>query len=223
LSTDDRVPSESVLPLLFRQDALCRTVGVRPDLVKRLVKARLLAPSGRDATRQPLFDADGRRRLERVRDLLQAGYAEKDIATVLGLVADRNDDATVTWLSIDDILTPPGHGATALARAAAHGLALANALRDDETPLFEARHAHRVAMVCDLIAIDLVDDARALAARHGQPLATADLRRLLDHVDIKRQAANRLARLLAAELPPTPRRTILRVRRGRVGSPGGNT
>ena len=222
MNTDDRDSNEA-LPRLYRQDALCRMVGVRPDLVKRLVKARLLAAFGRDAARMPLFDAEGRRRLERVRDLLQAGYAEKDIATVLGLVEDRNGDGGVTWLGIDDILTPPGHGVAALARAESHGLMLADARRDDDTPLFEARHAHRIAMVCDLLAIDLVDDARALAARHGHALDTADLRRLLDHVEVKRQAANRLSRLLAAELPPTPRRTILRVRRGRVGTPGAKT
>lgn len=199
---------------LHRLDALCRLLGTRPDLVRRLEKGRLIAPAGRDSARKPLYDGEGRRRLERVRELLQAGYAERDIAAVLGLVEERDDHTRETWLTTTDIIAPPRNAAAEIARAVDLGLVAVAALRDDDVPLFSAASSGRIACVLDLIELGLSAEARELADTPAdRPVPGPIALRLRESVEIKRLAAARLARTIDTLTAPRPRRTLLRVRR----------
>lgn len=57
-----------------------------PELVKRLERAGLIVPIARDEAGRIWVDVDARRQLERVQALIGAGYAERDIALVIGKV-----------------------------------------------------------------------------------------------------------------------------------------
>ncbi len=66
--------------------SLARSLGAPPDLLKRLERAGVIAPLGRDRAGNVWVDADVRRQVERVQSLIAAGYAEKDIALVIGRI-----------------------------------------------------------------------------------------------------------------------------------------
>lgn len=72
--------------VLIELEVASRQLGAPPDLVRRLVRAGLVVPLGRAESGGRWVEVDARRQIERVRALVAAGYAEKDIAVVIGKV-----------------------------------------------------------------------------------------------------------------------------------------
>lgn len=72
--------------MVARGELVART-GATLELLRRLERARLLRPIGRSSV-DLYYPAEARQQVERVQTLLAAGYAERDVAVVVGKVID---------------------------------------------------------------------------------------------------------------------------------------
>jgi hypothetical protein len=75
--------------------ALTKSVGASPELMRKLARAGLVRPIGKDDKGRLWVDAEARRQVERVQTLMAAGYAERDIALVIGKVAAAGERVRV--------------------------------------------------------------------------------------------------------------------------------
>lgn len=150
-------------PRLWRREALCRHAGVRPDLVHRLDKAGILARRGIAEGRVVFYDDEGLQRLIRVRELLNAGYPEQDVAHVLGLANAEPERARTRYVGAETLVPAPRHGREELEAAVASGLLSPAAWRDDGAPLFLAGEASRCRCALDLALLGLHEAAKKVA------------------------------------------------------------
>lgn len=152
-------------PKLFRIEALCRATATRPDLVRRLAKASIIECAGQAGDKSPLYTGDATERVSRVRELLNAGYPEKDVAVVLGLIAHAQGGATRVFLTLGELVPAPRDPKADLARAPELASLGPDATRDDGEPLYLATRADHLTGILDLLHLGLDDLAQRTALK----------------------------------------------------------
>lgn len=207
--------------------SLARSLGAAPDLIKRLERAGVIVPLGRDRAGQIWVAADVRRQVERVQSLIGAGYAERDIALVIGRV-EREPGRT----RVDEVV-----GLAELAKAAAvtpedlrrwvtGALVVPWGVAEDGDPLFVRAALGTAKALAALETLGLGADAPALAAflaRDKAPrtkVPDAAIAALHARVDERLQEVEAAARILRKVLPqlglaaaPKPPRRLVPRRR----------
>lgn len=204
-------------------DALARASSVAPELLRRLERSGLVTPRARDEAGRVWVDADTRARVERVQSLIAAGYAERDIALVIGRIERADGKRRVhRVLTLDGFAAAAGLAPAVVARWVEERLLRAWAHDEQGQPLF-SRGALADARALDALdALGLRDEARRWAkVARGDADANeiAEMRaRIAAHLtrlDRATRALQKLLPRLLAKTPPTatPRRRLLR--RGR--------
>lgn len=220
-------PSSRSSRILIELEASSKQVGAPPDLVRRLVRAGLVVPLGKAESGGRWVEIDARRQIERVRALVAAGYAEKDIAVVIGKVERPDADPG----------KHPIHSLPTFARMVAapedlvrrwveDGVLEAFGRTEDGELLFagDARDTARLLLALDHLGLAMLA-ADLTSARSGD-LDADRTRALLE--TLKRRAVQTKAALtvLDAALPalerrlaPRPRRLLARKKVGTTRAP----
>ena len=121
-----------------------------PELVKRLERAGLIVPLARDEAGRTWVDVDARRQIERFQALIGAGYAERDIALVIGKAERPERGARLEPIAgVEHLAAASGATAADVLRWRGEGLLEPWAVSEGGEPL---------------MAEGLVEIARALAA-----------------------------------------------------------
>lgn len=128
-----------------------------PELVKRLERAGLIVPLARDEAGRIWVDVDARRQIERFQALIGAGYAERDIALVIGRAERSERGARLELVAgVEHLAAASGATAEDIRRWLGEGLLEPWASSEAGEPL---------------MAQGLVEIARALAALETLDLA----------------------------------------------------
>ena len=178
--------------VIGRTELLTR-VALRPDQLARIERSNLVRPLGASA-RETFYPREAVAQLERIQTLIAAGYAERDVAHVVGRVAAAPDAPIDRVIELDpssssaltDGALIPIWGVTESGQPLVHVL---------DQPLCEALIA--------LSTVGLGELAPALsAAAANDPDALAELRRGIErHLDTL-DAASALLRKNLARLDP---------------------
>lgn len=144
--------------------SLARSLGASPELIKRLERAGVIVPLGRDRAGNVWVDTDVRRQVERVQSLMAAGYAEKDIALVIGRIErapgrTRSDEVSSRAELAAAASIPP----EVLTRWVADGLIAPWATVEGGEPLFERGLVQTACALAALEALGLGDHAQHFA------------------------------------------------------------
>ncbi len=196
--------------------ASLRSPGVSSELVKRLERAGLVKPLGRDTGGQVWVDVDARRQLERVQSLIAAGYAERDITLVIGR-AERSarDDRIVEVIGRDELVSRARVGVELLDRWEASG-ALAPWARDEAgRPLYQRELVPLARAFSALEALGIGEHVAAWArVARGEPdEGDRELKALIEARLERAEVALKTLRKLLARLHEVgtrrPRRRLL--------------
>ncbi len=87
--------------VVARTDLLVRS-GARVELLARMERAGLLRPIGKSPT-EVYYPREAFARVERVQTLIAAGYAERDVAHVVGKVAEASVAAVERVIALDTV------------------------------------------------------------------------------------------------------------------------
>jgi len=186
--------------------ALERRLGAMPEVARRLDKLGLLVPCAKTASRggEVYFDVGLGAVLERAAALMQAGYAPKDVALVLGRVELARREPVVEVLPLADVAERARVAAARIVGAGGwleRGLVQAFARDDGDAPLFLLDAVARVRGLAALEALGLGELGADWVA------GTLDATRVRARMDEVSEAVKVLERAL-----PKPRRRKLRVR-----------
>lgn len=88
--------------LVIARGQLLALTGVKAELVQRFERVGVVVPLAKSA-REVYYAAEARQQLERVQTLLSAGYAEKDIAHVVGRVSNTERPALESVHELGDV------------------------------------------------------------------------------------------------------------------------
>jgi len=206
---------------------LARALGAAPDLIKRLERAGVIVPLGRDRANQIWVDVDARRQVERVQSLIGAGYAERDIALVIGRVERAPGRTRIDEvLALAELARAAAVAPEALRRWVLGGLIVPWALAEGGDPLFVRAALGTAKALTALETLGLGEDAPALASFLGRGKAPrtkvpdAAIAALHARVDTRLAQVESAARILRkvlpqlglAAAPKAPRRLVPRRR-----------
>lgn len=189
--------------------ALAQSLGASLALMKRLDRAGLITPVARERGGEVWVDGDARRQLERVVALIGAGYAERDIASVIGRIERTKRTPPSEVITSATLSTLAGVTPEALQAWVADGTLQAWALTEAGEPLFGADAPARVRVLASLATLGLERHARAWleGADDERSEALAVVRKHLRDIE----GATRVLRKL---VPAETKRRLL-TRRGR--------
>jgi len=205
--------------------SLAKALGVTPDLIKRLERAGVIVPLGRDRAGRIWVDADARRQVERVQSLMAAGYPERDIALVIGRI-ERAPGRTRIYdvFVLADVASTEAIPPELVTRWVDDGLVAAWGVAETGELLFESGAVAIVSALAALEVLGLSDHAHALVGFIARdPNRPSDaIARLHQVIGQRIGAVERAVRVLRKLLPqlsqsaaPKPRRRPLLRRRGK--------
>lgn len=212
--------------VLIAMTDLSRSLGVPADLLRRLERAGLVVPIAKDDNGEQWVDAGARRQVERVQSLIAAGYAERDIALVIGR-AERTDGSSrlESIIGAEELLTKARIERGTLDRWIAQGAIPGWAVEESGAPLFLRRHVvlARALRALELLGLgELVGTWSALA--RGEPGAagrelgrelSAELTTRLDDAEHALQTLRKLLPRLVGSRLRRRRSRLLARRRSR--------
>ncbi|MFP4484702.1 MAG: MerR family transcriptional regulator [Spirochaetaceae bacterium] len=80
---------------VFTGNEVAQRAGVTEDAVQRWIEAGLIQPDGKASTGSPFFSERMVDRIDHIKQLLEMGYAEEDVAKILRKVGLPRDDRSV--------------------------------------------------------------------------------------------------------------------------------
>lgn len=183
--------------VIGRAELLARA-GLRPEQLARIERHNLVRPLGA-STRETFYPREALTQLERVQTLVAAGYAERDVAHVVGRVAAATDAPIDRVVELDPASSSAlsDGGLIPIWAVTEAGLPLVHVL---DQPLCEALIA--------LSTVGLGELAPALssASASNDPAALTELRRAIErHLDALDAASSTL------------RKNLVRLDSGRAG------
>lgn len=208
-------------------DVLTQSLGATPELVRRLERWGLVVPRARDEAGRVWVDAEARPRIERVQSLVAAGYAERDIALVIGRIESAGTDRQRVQrvLSLEGFAAAADLAPATITRWLDDRLVRAWAVDEEGAPLFTRGALADARAIAALEALGLADEAprwARIANGDAAPAETAELRsRIAAHLARLDRATRSLQKLLprllakAPTAPAAPRRRLL-LRRGKA-------
>lgn len=189
----------TVIPLgALSGDVAGGTRPAPPELVKRLERAGLIAPIARDESGRIWVDVDARRQIDRVQALIGAGYAERDIALVIGKVERPERRAHLEpVVGMEHLARESGASADDLRRWLSEGLLEPWALTEHAEPLLSSSSIELARAFAALETLDLGAHKAAWVAAVRAPRGPVDaaLRERLGHIE---GAARTLRKLVTA-------------------------
>ncbi len=146
--------------------ALVQSLGVPPGLLKRLDRAGLITPLGRERSGEVWVDSDARRQLERVVALIGAGYAEHDITAVIGRIERTKRTPPVEVISVVALSELARLSVETIRAWVADGTLRTWAHTDEGEPLFGVEALANVRVLAALATLGLTEHAQAWL--HGE-------------------------------------------------------
>lgn len=188
--------------------ALAQSLGAAPGLMKRLDRAGLITPVGRERGGEVWVDSDARRQLERVVALIGAGYAERDIANVIGRIERTKRTPPAEVITLSALAAATGVSVETARAWVVDGTLHAWAQTEEGEPLFGADAPASARVLAALATLGLGELARAWL--HG---ADDERAAALDVVRKHLSAIEGATRVLRKLAPAEPKRRRLLTRR----------
>lgn len=182
--------------VIGRAELLVRS-GLRPEQLARIERHNLVRPVGA-STRETFYPREALAQLERIQTLIAAGYAERDVAHVVGKVAAAADTP------IDRVFELDPASSSSLSEG---GLIPIWAVTEAGQPLVHVLDQPLCEALIALSAVGLGELAPLLssAANSSEPASLADLRRTIErHLDTLEAAAAHLRKNLTRLAPAGP-------------------
>lgn len=175
--------------VIGRAELLVRA-SLRPEQLARIERHNLVRPVGASA-RETFYPREALAQLERVQTLIAAGYAERDVAHVVGKVAAANE------APIDRVVELDPASSSALTEG---GLIPIWAVTEAGQPLVHVLDQPLCEALLVLSTLGLGELAPALssAAKSSEPTTMADLKRTIErHLETLDKASTLLRKNLA--------------------------